>query len=194
MTGIYAIDWDNGNLDWKFEIQAPFPYETEYTGENGTTVYPFHAPGLCADGKLYIYASEHSPETPYYRGLPTMCINATSGELLWKLAFLVAVNMDVAASQLRIADGYMTLGSRDGYMYVFGKGKSATTVTAPDTAVTKGNGIMIKGTVLDLSPAQPGTPCVSKESMTLQMEYLHLQTTDRRSLRQRNNDWRSSVN
>jgi hypothetical protein len=34
---------------------------------------------------------------------------------------------------------------------------------------------MIKGTVTDLSPAQPGTPCVSKESMKTQMEYLHMQ-------------------
>jgi hypothetical protein len=41
--------------------------------------------------------------------------------------------------------------------------------------VPKGNGIVIKGTVLDLSPAQPDTPCVSKESMTTQMEYLHMQ-------------------
>ena len=75
-----------------------------------------------------------------------------------------------------IADGYLTAAdSRDGYMYVFGKGKSQTTVEAPLTAVPKGQGIMIQGTVTDLSPAQPGTPCVSKASMTLQMEYLHLQ-------------------
>jgi hypothetical protein len=34
---------------------------------------------------------------------------------------------------------------------------------------------MIKGTVLDLSPAQPGTACVSKDSMTTVMEHIHLQ-------------------
>ena len=34
---------------------------------------------------------------------------------------------------------------------------------------------MIKGTVLDQSPAQPGTPCVSAASMATQMEYLHMQ-------------------
>jgi len=34
---------------------------------------------------------------------------------------------------------------------------------------------LIKGTVLDQSPAQPGTPCVSKESMATYMEYLHMQ-------------------
>ena len=39
----------------------------------------------------------------------------------------------------------------------------------------KGTGIVIKGTVLDMSPAQPGTPCVSKDSMAIQMETLHRQ-------------------
>jgi len=47
-------------------------------------------------------------------------------------------------------------------------------VTAPDVDVPVGTGLMIKGSVLDMSPAQAGTACVSKESMTLQMEYLHL--------------------
>jgi hypothetical protein len=59
-------------------------------------------------------------------------------------------------------------------MYVIGKGKSATTVTAPDVAELLGTSIVIKGTVLDQSPAQSGTPCVSKDSMSQQMEYLHL--------------------
>ena len=75
-----------------------------------------------------------------------------------------------------VADGYLTAGnSYDGYMYVFGKGKSATTVTAPQTAVAKGTSVLIQGTVLDQSPAQPGTPCVSKDSMATYMEYLHMQ-------------------
>ena len=75
-----------------------------------------------------------------------------------------------------VADGYLTAANGyDGYMYVFGKGKSATTVTAPDVVVSKGTGVVIKGTVLDLSPAQPNTPCVSADSMATQMEYLHMQ-------------------
>jgi hypothetical protein len=60
-------------------------------------------------------------------------------------------------------------------MYVFGKGKSATTVTAPNIAAPKGTGLVISGSVLDLSPAQPNTPCVSKDSMQLQMEIVHMQ-------------------
>jgi hypothetical protein len=75
-----------------------------------------------------------------------------------------------------VADGYLTAANIwDGYQYVFGKGKSETTITAPDLAVPKGTAFTIKGTVLDISPAQPGTPCVSKDSMSTQMEYLHLQ-------------------
>ncbi len=37
-----------------------------------------------------------------------------------------------------------------------------------------GTDVLIKGTVLDMSPAQSGSPCVSKNSMSTQMEYLHL--------------------
>jgi hypothetical protein len=59
-------------------------------------------------------------------------------------------------------------------MYVFGKGKSETTVTGPLTAVPLGTALTITGSVLDMSPAQPGTPCVSVESMETQMEYLHM--------------------
>jgi hypothetical protein len=63
----------------------------------------------------------------------------------------------------------------DGYNYYFGKGKSETTVSAPQTVLTKGQSIVVTGNVLDQSPAQTGTACVSKESMTTQMEYLHMQ-------------------
>jgi hypothetical protein len=74
-----------------------------------------------------------------------------------------------------MADGYTTAGAQDGYMYVFGRGKSATTVSAPQTTIAKGTDVLITGTVTDLSPAQSGTPCVSRASMTTQMEHLHIQ-------------------
>jgi hypothetical protein len=174
-TGVYSIDWETGKINWKYEAIAPTPFESHYTGENGTTVMPYHAPGMIADGKVFVYDSKHSPEMPYYRGLRTRCINATTGEEIWSVGLSGAGQHGREARQLAVSDGYLTLGARDGYMYVFGIGKSQTTVTAPDVAVTLGNSIMIKGSVLDLSPAQPGTPCVSKESMDLQMEYLHVQ-------------------
>jgi hypothetical protein len=178
-SGIYAFDWDNGKLVWKYEAESPYPYETPYTGINDTTVYPFDGGNYVADGKVYAVNTEHTPTAPMTRGWGVHCVNATTGELVWKVMIpaggvgggITGTPGGIAA----IADGYMVISGTDGYMYVFGKGKTATTVTAPKTAVPLGESVVIEGTVLDLSPAQPGTPCVSKDSMAGWMEYLHMQ-------------------
>ncbi len=129
---------------------------------------PFRAGVIIADGLIYTYNTEHTPSQPYNRGWKLHCINATTGEGIW--------NITGPMAQGAVADGYLTASNAyDGYMYVFGKGISTTTVTSPDVAIPKGTSIVIKGTVLDQSPAQPGTPCVSKQSMATQMEYLHMQ-------------------
>ncbi len=167
-TGIYAFDWETGDIVWKYEAPAISPFETPYITPEGTTVNSFNNDILCADGKLYSINTEHTPTQPYTRGWQLHCIDAITGEGIFK----TIMNGDPTA----IADGYLSVRERyTGELYVLGKGKSETTVTAPDTVIPKGNGVVIKGTVLDLSPAQPGTPCVSKESMALQMEYLHRQ-------------------
>jgi len=76
---------------------------------------------------------------------------------------------------MAVADGYLTLSGRDGYMYTFGKGLSEITISAPQIAVSSGQKVLLTGSILDLSPAQPGAPCVAKESMAAQMEHIHLQ-------------------
>jgi hypothetical protein len=166
-SGIYAFDWSTGKIAWKYEAPSN-PYETPYITPNGTSVYSFNAAGLVADGKLFAYNTEHTPTQPITRGWGLHCINATTGEGIWKITGCTVPGA--------VADGYLVASDTyDGYTYAFGKGQSATTVTAPDIAVPQGTAVVIKGTVLDLSPAQPNTPCVSKESMTPQMEYLHVQ-------------------
>jgi len=166
-SGVYAFDWQTGDIVWKYEAKAKSAYESPYTGADGDTVYSFNSGGIIADGKMYVQNAEHSATYPLTRGWALHCINITTGEQVWKIGHPM--------TRGAIADGYMTASdSYTGYMYVFGKGKSTTTVSAPDTSVPLGTPFMIKGTVLDQSPAQPGTPCVSKESMSLQMEYLHL--------------------
>ena len=60
-------------------------------------------------------------------------------------------------------------------MYGFAKGQTATTVTASPKAISESSSILIEGTVMDLSPAQPNTPAVSDESMSAYMEYVHMQ-------------------
>jgi outer membrane protein assembly factor BamB len=173
-TGIYAFDWKTGKIAWKFEAPAAYPYETPYVDENGTTVYSWNTGALIADGKLYAYNTEHSATVPITRGWKLHCINATTGELIWSV-MLPGASSKHATDIGAIADGYMTIFSSDGYMYVYGKGKSATTVTASPKTIANGAAVLIEGTVLDQSPAQPGTPCVSKESMATYMEYLHKQ-------------------
>jgi hypothetical protein len=171
--GVYAFNWDNGKIVWKYKASA-LPFETPYIDENGAPVYSFSWNGggdsgtVIADGKLYTFNCEHTPSLPITRGWRLHCVNITTGEGIW--------NITAYAAAGAMADGYITVADTyDGYMYVFGRGQSQTTVSAPDVVVPLGNGVVIKGTVMDQSPAQPGTPCVSKDSMSTQMEYLHMQ-------------------
>ena len=176
--GIYAIDWDDGKILWHYYASMP-PFESPYGGE------PFFTGVSMADGKVYAFGGEHTTTQPVTRGWHLHCINATTGELLWKITGPMTPGA--------IADGYLTASNPyDGYMYVFGKGRSATTVTAPDFAVTKGTAMLIHGTVMDMSPGdqgsiydptakldspnKPGTvPCVSSASMATLMEYTYMQ-------------------
>ena len=164
--GVYAFNWTNGKTVWHYVHPAP-PYETPYTLDD-SPVYSMTGGGFIADGKLYCYNSEHTPTAPYPRGWKLHCINATTGEGLWNITY----PMTPGAA----ADGYLTAASSyDGYIYVFGKGQSATTVSAPQTAITQGQSIVLTGAVLDQSPAQIGKACVSADSMATYMEYLHMQ-------------------
>jgi hypothetical protein len=164
--GVYAYNWTNGALLWHFVAPA-VPFESAYYSGN-QSVYSFNSQGFIADGKLFTYNTEHTPSYPRTRGWKLFAIDMFTGEGIW--------NITGSISTGAVADGYLVSGNPDdGYVYSFGKGQSATTVTAPDTVVALGQGIVIKGSVLDLSPAQPNTPCVSDASMTTQMEYLHMQ-------------------
>jgi len=166
--GVYAIDWDDGSIIWHYQDPDAVPFENPYVTEEGAPATPFFTGVTIADGKVYAYNGEHTTTQPVSRDWKLHCINATTGELIWKI-----LNPMTPGA---VADGYLTASNpNDGYMYVYGKGKSATTVTAAPKTIAKGTEVLIEGTVLDQSPAQPGTPCVSKDSMSTQMEYLHLQ-------------------
>jgi outer membrane protein assembly factor BamB len=161
--GVYAINWADGTILWHFgTADFAVPYEGPYDAE------PFFTGQISADGKIFAYNGEHTASYPRDRGWSMYAINGTTGELVWKIHNPMTPGA--------VADGYLTASnSYDGNMYVFGPGKSATTIAVSPEAVAQGSIIHIKGTVMDLSPAQPDTPCVSKDSMTLQMESIHMQ-------------------
>jgi hypothetical protein len=82
-----------------------------------------------------------------------------------------------------VADGYLLSDNAyDNQIYCFGKGQSAVTVFAPQSAVPLGERILIQGTVTDQSPGQTclgisaaGTPAIADAYMTPWMEYLYEQ-------------------
>ena len=161
-AGIFGINLANGVILWHYYDNNTVPFESPY-GCNS-----FFTGCVEADGMVYTYAGEHTPSEPIDRGWDTVCLNATTGALIWRIE-----NTMVPGA---VADGYLTAGNQDdGFMYVFGMGLSSTTVIAPLTAQPVGTPVLIQGTVLDQSPAQPNTPCVSDASMAQQMEYLHMQ-------------------
>ena len=112
-----------------------------------------------------IYNTEHTPTPPITRGWSVHCIDAYTGKGIWNITTPGAISA--------VADGYISVSCTDGIQYIFGKGLSKTMINAPQTEVTAGSKVLIQGTVLDQSPAQPGTPCISAGSMATWMEYLH---------------------
>ena len=131
---------------------------------------------MIADGVYYTTNSEHSADMPIKRGMRIHAINITTGEGIWSLTMQQTGSTDGSrVFQGAIADGYLAYSdAQTCTMYVVGKGQSATTVAASPKTSAKGDTVLIEGTVLDQSPGQPGTPCVAKESMTLQMEHIHI--------------------
>jgi hypothetical protein len=160
--GVYAINWADGKILWRYTDTNAVPFEGPY----GAT--SFFTGVISADGKIYAYNGEHTTSLPRDRAWSTYCIDGTTGELIWKIYNPMTPGA--------VADGYLTAANPyDGYMYVFGKGMSTTTVTASPKTPAQGAQVLIEGTVMDMSPAQPNTPCVSQDSMGLQMEIIHMQ-------------------
>ena len=116
------------------------------------------------------------PAHPSYR----LAINCTDGSLVWKLLQYACTCVGP------IADGFLiSWDSFDTSIYCIGKGPSATTVTAPDTAQPLGTQVLVQGTVMDTSGGTTqdvittrfpyGLPAVSDDSMEAWMEYAYQQ-------------------
>ena len=125
------------------------------------------------NGVIYVVSSEHTISTPIYKGALARAINATTGAEIWTLSDYTG---EFAAMSYAMADGYNTwFNGYDNQIYTVGQGPSATTVQAPQTAVTAGTKVAIQGTVMDISAGTKqtqqaadfpnGVPCASDASM-----------------------------
>jgi hypothetical protein len=167
---LIAYNVITGEILWRYEAKN-VGYESPY-GSN----YPIYVTAI-ADGKLYTIAGEHSITQPMWRGQNLRCIDADTGEELWKVAFFGADGgQHLTGVTVVMADGYAVgLNYFDNQIYCFGKGPSATTVTVKDDSVPIGETIMISGTVTDQSTGAKGTPAIADQYMGEWMEYLYMQ-------------------
>ena len=100
-------------------------------------------------GNIYAYAgySTFYEIDPIPRDAMMVCVNATTGDTTWTL--------NGGIQPKAAADGYIIgLGALDGNLYCIGKGQTSTTVTAQQQV---GGSVLIQGSVLDQSAAQPNT-------------------------------------
>jgi hypothetical protein len=172
---IYCYNAQTGDLKWTYE--SPSMGNTGYWPTIPVSV------GAIAGDILYVYGSEHSPGPQLEPGFQIGAINATNGEELWNITFWSGGGM---GGGMAIADGYMVaLNSYDNQIYCFGKGQTATTVSAPEATQPLGTPVMIRGTVTDQSPGAKqdgllarfpnGVPVVADENMREWMEFLYMQ-------------------
>jgi outer membrane protein assembly factor BamB len=158
---VYAYDIKTGHIVWSI-------YAGDAGAESPWGTWSFWGAPVVADGKIYVGTTEHTPTQPRIRGNRLYCIDDSTGKVLWTIAGAYA-STEIADSMLIAANEY------DSLMYCFGKGPTATTVSVSPTVIGNGSSALIQGTVLDQSPGQKDTACVSKDSMSGWMEYLHMQ-------------------
>lgn len=175
---MFCIDASNGKLLWK--------YNDTYTGQQSPWGYLPLLLAAIADGKVYAFNNEHSPNSPLYRGYQVHCINATTGEGIWKMDGWAGTIGGHGVSTSILADGYFVYYNfYDNQIYSVGKGPSQTTVLASPEITVEGSSVLIKGMVTDISAGTNqdeqvtrfpnGVPAVSDGNMSTWMQYVYMQ-------------------
>jgi hypothetical protein len=168
-----CLDLKTGAIKWTFTPRSAGT-DTAYG------IYPIWCnTGTICDGKIFL-GETHLYTPPMFPGAKRLVINATTGELVWSVLSFPGKSFAVHA------DGMMVqCNCYDKLIYTFGKGPTATTVTASPEVSVQGSSILIKGIVTDESAGTKnpdriarfpnGVPAVSDESMSPWMEYVYMQ-------------------
>ncbi len=172
---LHAYDAANGELKWTFDAKQ------EYTEMQWSENWPIYL-SFIADGKIYLHQAEHSVNQPMPRGAPFICLNQTTGELIWE----INIRGTHWGGYPIIGDSTITMFSTyDNQIYALGRGPSSTTITASPKVSTRGSSVILEGTVLDNSPGLSayeiearfpnGVAAVSDESQSDWMTYVYAQ-------------------
>jgi hypothetical protein len=177
---IYTYDLNNGNLLWTYGNGGEGNSTNMGYGVRGNYPTTMYAIG---NGVIYTITTEHTVQTPIYKGALTRGINATDGTEIWTLNDYCG---SFATATAAIADGFATVfNGYDNQIYSIGRGPSATTVSTPHSGLAFGQPIVISGTVMDISTGTTqsqqaadfpnGVPASSDVSMKDWMGYVYQQ-------------------
>ena len=174
---IYCYDLTNGTVLWTYAADDPYQ---EYLFANNWWQFFWYI----TDGKLYSAHMEHSAIEPMPRGAPFLCLDAETGDVIWRADGLFRSTR--WGGRGIIGDSVMvSFDTYDNRLYGVGKGPSALNVEMTTDVTTQGSSIMVKGKVTDVSPGTEdlklrlrfpnGVPAVADESMSQWMLYVYKQ-------------------
>jgi hypothetical protein len=144
---LYCYDMSTGNLLWTYG-NGNTPGNTTNSGFQVPGPYPTFINAIGND-VVYLVTSEHTFETPIYKGALLRAVNATDGSEIFTLP---AATGEFFGISLAIADGYTNFfNSYDHQIYTLGRGPSYTTVDAGPKCSAFGGAVVIEGSVTDLS-------------------------------------------
>ncbi|MEM2108287.1 MAG: PQQ-binding-like beta-propeller repeat protein [Candidatus Bathyarchaeia archaeon] len=175
---VNAYDLKTGKRLWSTEIVDPYAQAKE-GGQN----WPLPIT-IITDGKIYLFHQEHSGDDPRPRAAAAVCLNATNGEVIWRIDG--AFRTTRWGGQPIIADNIIAMfDTYDNRIYAIGKGPSATSVAASPKVSVHGSKVLVEGTVTDISPGTKdsalqlrfpnGVPAVADECMSDWMLYVYKQ-------------------
>jgi outer membrane protein assembly factor BamB len=174
---LHCWDIKTGELKWIYNADDPY---TEFLWGNQWSQDILFASG----GKIYLFHSEHSPVNPLFRGAPAVCLDAETGEEVWRVDGLFR-KTDWGAGPIMGDSVIAMYNTYDQRVYAIGKGPSAITATASPKVSVHGSSVLVEGMVTDVSPGTNdialtmrfpnGVPAVSDESQGEWMKYVYAQ-------------------
>jgi len=174
---IYCYDLTDGSILWTYAADDPYQ---EYLFANDWWQFFL----WIVDGKLYSAHLEHSAIQPLPRGAPFLCLDATTGDVIFRADGLFRQTR--WGGRAIIGDSVIVgMDTYDNRLYAIGKGASEITVSIQNNVITKGSSALIDGRVTDVSPGTKdpalqirfpkGVPAVADESMSEWMLYVYKQ-------------------
>ena len=172
---VYCLDAFTGELKWSaFAGVSPYEPWKSYYGS-----YGYHIVGIGGGSTAWgtgpgIYSAATGDESigtlSNIPGNQQYVYDTETGELLFKFPGGAFSHNQHGV----VADGLLvTWNPTYSQVQCFGKGNTKVELSTDVGRIANGDFVVVNGRITDQSPAQPDTPCVSKESMEAWMTYIH---------------------